>query len=126
VTTDFRRRTVEFMGTPPEPPVDPRFLLANERTLLAWLRTALTFVATGLALIALRHVGVREDWLLVGAVVSAVVGLATALWAYRHWRDVDRAIRASTPLPPPSLGPLLVLGIVVIAATGIVAVGLRL
>ena len=93
--------------------------------LLAWLRTALAFVATGLALVALRHVGVSENWLLVGAVVSSVVGIATALWAYRHWRDVDRAIRSGTPLPPPTLGPLLAVGIVVIAVTGIVAVVVR-
>jgi inner membrane protein YidH len=111
---------------PPETPPDPRFLLANERTLLAWLRTALAFVATGLALIALRHVGVQEDWLLVGAVVSSVVGMATAVWSYRHWQALDRAIRSTAPLPPPTIGPLLVVGIVVIAMTGIVAVVARL
>jgi putative membrane protein len=114
------------MATPPEPPTDPRFLLANERTLLAWLRTALAFVATGLALVALRHVGVHQDWLLVAAVVSSVVGIATALWAYWHWRALDRAIRSAAPLPPPSIGPLLVVGIVVIAVIGIVAVVVRL
>jgi putative membrane protein len=107
---------------PTDTPPDSRFLLANERTMLAWLRTALAFVATGLALVALRHVGVDQDWLLVGAVVSSVVGIGTALWAYWHWRSVDRAIRSGTPLPPPTIGPLLVVGIVVIAVTGIVAV----
>ena len=111
---------------PTDPLPDPRFLLANERTMLAWLRTALAFVATGLALVALRHVGVDQDWLLVGAVVSSLVGIATALWAYWHWRDIDRAIRSGVPLPPPKIGPLLVVGIVVIAVTGIVAVVVRL
>ena len=110
---------------PPEPP-DARFLLANERTMLAWLRTALAFVATGLALVALRHVGVNQSWLLVGAVVSSLVGIGTALWAYGHWQAVDQAIRSSRPLPPPRIGPLLVVGIVVIAVTGIVAVVVRL
>ena len=113
---------MRLMVTPPEPPPDPRFLLANERTMLAWLRTALTFVATGLALVALRHVGVEQDWLLVGAVVSSLVGIATSVWAYWHWRVIDRAIRSGTMLPPPSIGPLLVVGIVVIAVTGLVAV----
>jgi len=114
------------VDTQPTEPPDPRFLLANERTLLAWLRTALAFVATGLALIALRHVGVHDGWLQVGAVVSSVVGIATAMWAYRHWRVVDQAIRSGTPLPPPSIGPLLVVGIVVVAVTGIVAVVVQL
>ncbi len=109
---------------PPEPP-DPRFLLANERTLLAWLRTALAFVATGLALVALRHVGVSQNWLLLGAVVSSLVGIATALWAYWHWKAVDEAIRSGAPLPPPKIGPLLAVGIVVIAVTGLVAVVVR-
>jgi putative membrane protein len=109
-----------------EGPTDPRFLLANERTLLAWLRTALAFVATGIALVALRHVGVHADWPQVAAAVSSVVGIVTAVWAYWHWRTIDRAIREGTVLPPPTIGPLLVLGVVVIAVTAIVAIVARL
>jgi putative membrane protein len=108
------------------PPTDPRFLLANERTMLAWLRTALAFVATGLALVALRHVGVDESWTLVGAAVCCVVGVVTAVWSYRRWRLLDEAIRRSTPLPPPAIGPLLVVGVVVIAMTGLAAIVARL
>ncbi len=109
------------MDSPTEEP-DVRFLLANERTMLAWLRTALGFVATGLALVALRHVGVRAGWLMVAAGVSCCVGIVTAIWAYAHWRNVDRAIRESKPLPGPGIGPLLVIGVVVIAATGVIAI----
>jgi putative membrane protein len=102
--------------------VDPRFLLANERTLLAWLRTALAFVATGLALVALRRESFNSDWLMVGAAVSCGLGVLVALGAYRRWRAVEWAIRTTSPLPPLRVGPLLVLGIVVLASTGVVAI----
>lgn len=35
---------------------DPRFSLANERTLLAWIRTSLAFLALGVALDALDDI----------------------------------------------------------------------
>jgi putative membrane protein len=38
---------------------DPRFLLANERTLLAWLRTALALQAGGLGVLQFRPSGTR-------------------------------------------------------------------
>lgn len=34
---------------------DPRFSLANERTVLAWLRTSLAFVAAGLGAATAAH-----------------------------------------------------------------------
>lgn len=116
------------MAQPPaerEPP-DPRFLLANERTMLAWLRTALAFVATGLGLVALGHVGLNSDWLLLAAAASCLVGIVTAGWAHRHWRQVDAAIRDETALPVASIGPVLVVGVVLLALTGIIVVASRL
>jgi inner membrane protein YidH len=109
-----------------EQPTDPRFLLANERTLLAWLRTSLAFVATGLALVALRHVRFSSDWVMVAAAASCVIGVLTAIWAYLHWRSIDTAIRQARPLPGPSIGPVLVVGIVVLASTGIIAIATML
>lgn len=103
-------------------PVDPRFLLANERTLLAWLRTSLAFVATGLALVALRKASFSSDWLMVSAAASCVIGVVTALWAYWHWRLIETAIRNSAPLPKLRVGLVLVVGIVVLATTGIIAI----
>lgn len=113
--------------SPPEPegPTDPRFLLANERTLLAWLRTALAFVATGLALVALRHETEHSDWLMVAAAASCALGVVASIWAYWHWRSIDAAIREVRPLPPPGIGPLLVVGIVILAATGVIAIVVR-
>ena len=105
-----------------EDPPDPRFLLANERTLLAWLRTSLAFVATGLALVALRHEHFSSDWLMLAAVVSCVIGVIAASWAYVRWRSVDQAIRNRTAIKPPNIGPVLVVGIVILAGTGIMAI----
>lgn len=112
----------ELPRPPREEPTDPRFLLANERTLLAWLRTSLAFVATGLALVALRHEHFSSDWLMLAAVVSCIIGVVAAVWAYFHWRSVDRAIRAEMTLKPPNVGPVLVIGIAILAGTGIVAI----
>ncbi|MGH3472749.1 MAG: YidH family protein, partial [Nocardioidaceae bacterium] len=78
---------------PPEPPVDARFVLANERTLLAWLRTSLAFVAIGVALVALRHLGSHDQWPLLAAAASCVVGMVAAVWSYGHWRAVDAALK---------------------------------
>ncbi|MGH3503385.1 MAG: YidH family protein [Nocardioidaceae bacterium] len=106
--------------------VDSRFVLANERTLLAWLRTSLAFVAIGVALVALRHLGTEEDWTLLAAAASCVVGMITAIWAYWHWHQVDEAIRTGRQLPHPTVAPVLVIGVVVIAVTGLIAVVTRL
>lgn len=112
------------LGQPPDEGPDARFILANERTLLAWLRTALAFVALGVALLALWRYRQGDRWPLVAAAVSCVVGVVTAVWAYGHWKRSDRAIRTGGPLPPPTAGLWLVLGIVIIAAAGFVAIAL--
>jgi len=52
---------------------DPRFTLANERTLLAWLRTALALVVAGVALVALSDL-VNPPWLADLTAVTAFLG----------------------------------------------------
>lgn len=107
--------------------VDARFILASERTLLAWLRTAMTFVALGVALVTLRHFGSGDRWPMVAATASCVLGIVTAVWSYWHWKQVDAAIRGGRPLPNTgSVAAAVVAGVVVIAATGVVAVVARL
>jgi putative membrane protein len=115
--------------TEPSPaagPPDPRYLLANERTLLAWLRTALTFVASGIALLALRHVGVRGDWPLVAAAIACLAGMAGGGWAYVRYRQVDRAIRTGVDIPRRTIAPALSIAVVLIALAGLAAVVSRL
>lgn len=116
---------LEELGEPGQP--DARFLLASERTLLAWLRTAMTFVALGVALVTLRHFGSNDRWPMVAAAASCVFGVVTALWAYWHWRQIDTAIRAGTPLPrTTNVAAVVVAGVLVIAAAGLIAVVARL
>lgn len=80
-----------------EPEVDPRFLLANERTLLAWIRTALSLQAAGVALIQLAP-DARARWP-VGLLLLASGALA-ALVGYRRWRSTDEALRSGGPMLP--------------------------
>ncbi|GAB4070548.1 hypothetical protein GCM10028777_36050 [Angustibacter speluncae] len=100
---------------------DPRFSMANERTLLAWLRTSLAFVAAGIAAATLADVAdLRPGLLTAVAVSSSVVGAASAVTAYVRWARVERALRLRLPLPSPLLGPALVLAVVLVAAAGVV------
>lgn len=103
-------------------PPDPRYLLANERTLLAWLRTSLTFVASGIALLALRQAGVSGVWPLVAAAIACLAGMAAGIWSYVRYRQVDRAVRLGVDLPRATIAPVLVFAVVVIAIAGLVAV----
>lgn len=99
---------------------DPRFSLANERTLLAWLRTSLALVVTGVAAVALEHV-VRSRGLVVLVATSACgMGSILATAAYVRWLQVERAMRLHRPLPAPHIAAVLVIVLVVLAGAGVV------
>jgi putative membrane protein len=117
-----RRRPRSVYGCGEEP--DPRFTLANERTLLAWLRTALALVATGIALVVLSdHLRVLSTTLtLTAAIASAATGGVTAVVALRHWRSVERALRLHQPLPAPSASGVVVSAVLVLAIVALVSV----
>jgi putative membrane protein len=102
-------------GTEP----DPRFTLANERTFLAQLRTALALFAGALALEALS-LPASTHWRAAGACVFVVLGMATAVQAWFGWAATERALRRHQPLPAPTLGPALSVGIVLGAAVVVV------
>jgi len=91
---------------------DPRFSMANERTMLAWLRTALAFVVTGVALVALRDL-TGATWVSATAATVTVIGAAVAPWAYVHWASCEKALRLDTPMPAPRIAPVAVLCVVV-------------
>ncbi len=88
---------------PPANAVDPRFTLANERTLLAWHRTSLAYIAAGLALPRL----LEFDFELVLAAVLVVIGGSLTGLAHLRWQSTERAIAAGRPVPASRLPFLL-------------------
>jgi putative membrane protein len=81
------------------PPPDPRFRLANERTLLSWMRVALALVAAGTT--AGTIADIEPAWLHAGvALVPIALGLAAALLGYARWQRVEDAMRTGVELPP--------------------------
>lgn len=92
-----RRRFPSWVyGSGTEP--DPRFTLANERTLLAWVRTALAFIAAGVALRALP-LPLQAGYRTAASIVLLGAGLVTAPAAYLSWATTELAMRTSRPLP---------------------------
>ena len=102
---------------------DPRFLLANERTLLAWLRTALALIGGGLAAYPLLAETLSTPVRRALAVTVVAVGSGAAVAGYRRWVQVERAVRGDVPLPA-SRAPLALTAAVLALAAGAVAVAL--
>lgn len=113
------RRPRRVFGEGQEP--DPRFTLANERTLLAWLRTALALVVAGVAVVALSEL-ITPEWLVeVTAGAAFVGGAVTATLGYLQWQRVERALRRREPLPA-GVGAIVVLATILgIALIGAIA-----
>jgi putative membrane protein len=115
------RRPRRVYGVGQEP--DPRFTLANERTLLAWLRTALALVVAGVAVVALSEF-IAPPWLVeVIAVIAFLGGGTTAILGYVQWGRVERAMRLGEPMPAGAGGLIVIttiLGIALISSFALV------
>ncbi|MBY8857812.1 DUF202 domain-containing protein [Nocardia sp. CA2R105] len=102
--------------------LDYRFTLANERTFLAWIRTSLGLLAGGVAVHTLvqpfHHSGLRR----VIAVSCIVLAVIVAVGAYRHWRNVEDAMRRGEPLTGTVMVALLAVGIAVVSVLSALAV----
>ncbi len=104
-------------ATPERPPVrvDPRVVLANERTLLAWDRTAIAFIVGGLAATELlESAELPFGRRLVGLPLIAM-GAIIAGHSQLRWRARERAINEGTAFPPSEL-PWLVSAVLVAVA----------
>jgi putative membrane protein len=111
VPDDQRRpRSVYSVGDEPEVQAS----LANERTALSWIRTGMTLVAGGVALATLSTFGEVPLVILAIAGLASLGGVAVGAWALISWRRTERALRRGQPLPPPSVLPWLVAGVVVV------------
>ena len=84
-----------------EPELDPRVLLAADRTLLAWIRTALALIGFGFLLARLATVGEGIPGTTLDPATSAIVGtlmllcglalnVAAAVWYLRFVRRYRR------------------------------------
>jgi len=89
---------------------DPRFTLANERTLLAWNRTSLALIGGGFAadrLINFSSVSAR----LAISLTPVLLGAILAIVSLQRWFAVQHALRTGAPLPQPRTAMLLVAGV---------------
>jgi putative membrane protein len=81
----------------PAPPVDYRFLLANERTFLAWIRTALSLQVAGLAVLQFLTSSNDVVRYLLGLGL-VLVGSSVSLTGYLRYYRNERLIRAGQDL----------------------------
>jgi putative membrane protein len=100
--------------------VDPRVVLANERTYLAWIRTALALIGGGVAVGAALTSSATWIRVIVG-LTPIVMGVAATVIGYRRWEANDDAIRAGLPLPIDRALHRVAIGISVIAVVAAIA-----
>lgn len=97
---------------------DPRWSLANERTLLAYSRTALAFIVAGLAVAGSRPIADTSFWFAALGLPLILVGGVVALGGRRRFLATQRAMRTGVPLGAPLVAVLLPIAIGVIAVIG--------
>ena len=105
---------------------DPRWTLANERTLLAYERTALGLVVAGLAVAGSRAVADAPLWFSAMGVPLIVLGAAVAMEGRRRFLRAQRAMRTGEPLGAPAVAQFLPWGIAAVAVVGAVAALIQL
>ena len=96
---------------------DPRWSLANERTLLAYNRTSLAFLVAGLAVAGSRDVAADTSvvFALMGIPLVALSG-AIAWFGRARFVSVQRAMRVHEPLGAPVVAAWLPIATAVVAA----------
>ena len=95
-------------------PVDPRFRLANERTLLSWMRVGLALVAAGTT--AGTIADIDPTWLhAIVAIGPILLGLAAALLGFRRWERIEESMRTGVEPPPDRELRVVALSVAVIA-----------
>jgi putative membrane protein len=108
----------ELDGVEPGTETDPRFSLANDRTLLAWNRTALALIGAGLAVAEFLKIDLSGAPLILALPLIALGGWL-CLGSYRQWQRNEEAMRLRRPLPRSAMPQILVYGVAGIAITAI-------
>lgn len=97
---------------------DPRFSLANERTLLSWIRTATGFAAGGGGSLLVRDLVGRELALFL-SVSAFSLSLSIVVGAVSRWAVTERALRLDRALPSPTMAFLVGGAVIAGALVGI-------
>jgi putative membrane protein len=105
---------------------DPRWSLANERTLLAYSRTALALVVAGLAIAGSHRIADLPVWVAILGLPVIALGGAVAIVGRRRYIEIQRAMRLGEPLRAPTAASLLPFGIGLFAIAGFVIVAIEL
>ena len=119
-----RMRDPEWWTTGDEP--DPRWSLANERTLLAYSRTSLGLVVAGIAVVGSHTAADLPVWFAAVGLPLIATGLVLAVFGRRRFIEAQRAMRLHEPLPPPRAAHLVPWGIALTGVAALVAAAIEL
>ena len=99
--------------------VDPRFLLANERTFLAWGRTSLALVAAGLAVTQLLDQFALPGGRQLLGMPLILLGGIIAWLSHRRSNQIEQALRHGLTMPPHRLPTILTATIITAAVLSV-------
>jgi putative membrane protein len=105
---------------------DPRWSLANERTLLAYTRTALALIVGGLAVSGSHTFADAPAWLAAVGLPLIALGSLVAATSRRRFTQAQRAMRTGEPLPAPTVAIFLPWGVALVAVVALVAAFVQL
>jgi putative membrane protein len=105
---------------------DPRWSLANERTLLAYNRTSLGLLVAGIAVVGSHTAADLPAWFAAVGLPLIATGVALAVAGRRRFEEAQRAMRHHEPLPPPRMAHLVPLFISLTGAAALVAAAIEL
>jgi putative membrane protein len=105
---------------------DPRWSLANERTLLAYSRTSLGFLVAGIAVAGSHTAADLPTWFAAVGLPLIATGIALALASRRRFEEAQRAMRNHEPLPRPHMAHLVPLFISLTGVAALVAAAIEL
>lgn len=100
---------------------DPRWSLANERTLLAYERTAMNLLVAGLAVAGSRSAADTPIWFAVLGLPLMLLGGIVAIGGRRRYLQAQLAMRTGQPLPRPRVTRILPYGIAAVTVGALVS-----